>query len=440
MTNKERLELARWAIAQCRKAGADDATVDIAFQRDVSVEHRDRRVEQLTESTQNSLSLVLFMGGRCSTHSTNDLRRDSLSSFVEQAVAMTRYLAPDPDRTITDPKYCQGGEKRDLKLVDPAYESVTAEDRVRMARDCEEAVRAACSDLVSCTGNYSDSYTESVKVLSNGFEGEESGTYFSAYADVTLQGDKGALVDDYEEGGGIFRREIPSPEFLGRRAVERARTKFGQTKIASGMYDMIIENRAGSRMVGGIIGALNGTSLYRKSSFLLDKLDQKIAGDKLSIIDDPFIESATGSRLFDGDGMATHRRVLVDKGILKAYLIDWFYSRKLKTDPTTGGSSNLVYEYGDKSLDGLITQAKKAILVTSFVGGNSNNTTGDFSYGLIGQYVEDGKLIRPLNEMNVSGNFLELWAQLVEMGNDPYLNSSNRRPSMYFKDVQFAGL
>lgn len=440
MTNKERLELARWAVGQCQKAGADDASADITFERSVSVEHRDHKIDQLSESTQNSLNLQVYLGGRFSSHTTNDLRKDSLSSFIEQAVAMTRYLAPDPDRAITDARYSQGMEQRDLKLLDPAYDSVSAEDRVRMARECEEAVRAASDKLVSCTGSYSDSYTESVKVLSNGFEGENRETFFSASADVTLQDDKGVRVDDYEYGGGMFRRDVPTAEFLGRRAVERTKAKFDQTKIASGPYDMIVENRAGSRMLGGITGAMSGTALYRKSSFLLDKLGQKIAGDKLSIIDDPFIESAMGSRLYDGDGMAARRRVMVDKGVLKAYFIDWFYSRKLKTEPTTGGGSNLVFEYGDKPLEGLIAQAKKAILVTSFVGGNSNSTTGDYSYGLIGHYIEDGKIIHPVNEMNVSGNFLELWAQLVEMGNDPYLLSPNRRPSMYFRDVQFAGL
>ena len=440
MTNKERLELAHWVAGQSKNAGADDASVTITFSRDVNVDHRDRKIDQLTESTQNNLSLSIYLGGRFSNHTTCDLRRETLSGFIEQAVAMTKYLTPDPDRVITDFKYCQGVEHRDLKLLDPAYERVTAEERVRFAQDCEEAARTAAGEVVSCTGNYSDSYSETAKVLTNGFEGERATTSFSAYVDVTLQDGSGVRVDDYEEGGGAFRTAIPAPDFLGRRAVERTRARFGQIKMASGTYDMIVANRTAGRMIGGITGALNGQSVYRKNSFLIDKLEQKIFSEKLTIIDDPFLESGFGSRLFDVDGMAVHRRVMVDKGVPKAYFIDWYYSRKLKMEPTSGGSSNLVYEYGSMSLDDMIKQAKKAILVTSFVGGNSNGTTGDFSYGLLGQYVEDGKIIHPVNEMNVSGNFISLWNSLVEMGNDPYLSSSNRRPSLYFKDVSFAGL
>jgi PmbA protein len=440
MNNKERLELAHWVAGQSKKAGADDASVTITFSRDVNVDHRDRKIDNLTESTQNNLSLSIYLGGRFSNHTTCDLRRDTLGAFIEQAVAMTRYLTPDPDRVITDFKYCQGIQPRDLKQLDPAYERVTAEERVRLARDCEEAVRAAAGDLISCIGNYSDSYNESVKVLTNGFEGEKSSTSFSAYADVTLQDIKGVRLDDYEEGGGCFRTTIPSPEFLGQRAVERTRARFGQVKMPSGTYDMIVANRTAGRMIGGITGALNGQSVYRKNSYLIDKLEQKIFSEKLTIIDDPFLESGFGSRLYDGDGMAAQRRVMVDKGVPKAYFIDWHYSRKLKMEPTTGGSSNLTYEYGTKSLEDLIRMAKRAIVVTSFVGGNSNETTGDFSYGLLGQYVEDGKIIHPVNEMNVSGNFVTLWNNLLEVGNDPYLTSANRRPSLYFKDVSFAGL
>ncbi|MCP4706699.1 MAG: TldD/PmbA family protein, partial [candidate division Zixibacteria bacterium] len=112
----------------------------------------------------------------------------------------------------------------------------------------------------------------------------------------------------------------------------------------------------------------------------------------------------------------------------------------LNWEPTTGGSSNLVFEYGSKSRDDLLAQMKKGILVTGFIGGNSNSTTGDFSYGIIGKYVEDGKIVKPIYEMNVSGNVTELWNKLTDVGNDPYTYSSWRRPSMYFKDINFSGV
>lgn len=440
MTNKERIELAHWVVGQTRKAGADDATVNIDFNRAVQIKHQSRQLDQLKESTQNSLSLNIYLGGRWSSHSTNDLRRDGLSSFVTEAVAMTKYLSPDPDRTLTDPKYYEGMQELDLKLSDPDYGDVTSEARVKFAKDCEEATLAQSDKVVTCAGNYYDTRYESVKVHSNGFEGQTSGTYFQAYAEVTVMGEGESRLDDYAVSVGLFRKDLITPEEIGRKAYERAMAKSGQAKIESGTYDMIVDNRSMSRLLGGMYGAMSGSNLHRKNSYLMDKIGEKIGSEKLTIIDDPFVVSGLGSQLYDGDGMASRKRTIIEKGVLKEYNINWFYSQKLKMEPTTGGMSNVLYEYGTKSLDEIIATAGKAILVTSFVGGNSNGTTGEFSYGLIGHLVEDGKIVKPINEMNVSGSYVDLWHQLVEVGNDPYLLSSNRRPSMHFKDIEFAGL
>jgi len=414
--------------------------VDIGYSRDIEIEHRDGKLDQLKESTESSLNLTLYVQNRYSSHSTNDLRREALSKFISEAVAMTKYLAQDPDRRITDPKYYQGRQQLDLKLYDAAYESVAAEDRVRLARECEQAARAAGEKVLTATGYYSDSLSGSVKVHSNGFEGERHGTTFSIGVEASVQGEGGTRPSDWDERTVRFVREFPQPAVLGENAVRRALARIGQTKIASGVYDMVVENRTASRLLGPLFGPLSGSGLYRKNSYLDGRLGQKIASEKLTLIDDPFIESGLGSRLYDGEGMSTRKRVIIDKGVLRTFLIDCYYGRKLKMEPTGAGTSNLVFEYGTRSLDELVAQMTRGILVTNFVGGNSNSTTGEFSFGVAGLLVENGRVVQPVNEMNIAGNFLEFWQQLAEVGNDPYIYSSTRRPSMYFKDVQFAGL
>jgi PmbA protein len=203
---------------------------------------------------------------------------------------------------------------------------------------------------------------------------------------------------------------------------------------------MIVENRAGSRILYALYGPMQARSLQQKNSFLEGKLGERIASEKLTLIDDPFIISGLGSRLFDGEGMATKRRVMIEKGILKSYYIDCYYGKKLDMEPTVGSSTNIVMEPGSKSLDDMIKETGKGILVTRFIGGNSNSTTGDFSTGIFGKYIENGEIIKPVSEMNISGNHLEAWNQLTDVGNDPYEYSSWRRPSMYFKDIQFSGI
>jgi len=440
MKRKERLELANWAISQAQKSGAGEVSVDLSHSRDIEVGFRDGELEKLKESTQNSLGLSIYVNSRYSSHSTNDIRKESLEKFIEEAVAMTRYLNEDPFRSLPDPKYYKGQKDVDLHINDSDYEKITSGRRVKIASEIEKIASAQSDKIISCTSGYSDTFYESTKVQSNGFEGERRGTCFSAGAEVTVKDKKEGHPEDWDWRTVRFYKDLPSPETLAKSAGKRALRKIGQDKIRSGLYDMIIENRAGWRIFYSIYRPLQGSSLQQKSSFLEGKLDQKIGSDKLTLIDDPFIESGMASRLYDGEGMAAKRWVMIDKGVLKSYYIDTYYGKKLGMKPTSGSATNVVLDYGKKSLDEMVKGMKKGILVTGFIGGNSNSTTGDFSFGIIGVYVEDSKIIKPVNEMNISGDLADLLNQLVEVGGDRYTYSSLRLPSMYFKDVQFSGI
>ncbi len=440
MKNKERLELAKWVIAKAQKHGADNAAVNISGSREVDVQFRDRKMEKLQESTSQSLSLAVYSKNRYSSHSTNDLRKSSLEPFIEEAVGMTKYLGEDPYRTLPDPKYYEGAQEIDLDQYDDSFDDVTSDERIRIAKEIEEAALSKSDEIISCTAGYSDGLYESTKVHSNGFEGSNAATGFSASAEVTVaDGDKGR-PEDYAYASVLHKRDFPDLSELGAEAVRRAVAKVGQTKLESGNYDLIIENRAATRFLYAMYGPMTGRSLQQKRSFLEGKIGQKIASDKLTVVDDPLIRGGQGSRLFDGEGMAAKKRTIIDKGVLRSYYIDYYYAQKLGTEPTTGGASNLIIEPGEKSLDQLIAGVKKGILVTGFIGGNSNGATGDFSYGLVGQLIEDGKIVKPVNEMNISGNLTEIWDKLVEMGNDPFPYSAWRRPSMSFSDVFLSGV
>ncbi|MDH3890024.1 MAG: TldD/PmbA family protein [candidate division Zixibacteria bacterium] len=440
MNKTETYELAGWIVAQAKKAGADEASVNISKSRDIEIDCRERKVEKLKESTQNSLSLSIYANSRYSNHSTNDLSRAALGTFVSEAVAMTKYLSEDPFRTLPEAKYYQGRETRDLHIFDPSYEGLSSDARVALAREVEDAALAESDKIISTTASFSDSFFETVKVHSNGFEGDRIGTSFSIGADATVRGNGDARPEDWDWRTVRFRKDLPAGEVIGKQAVQRALRKIGQTKLDSGRYDMIVENRAGSRLLGALIGPMNARSLQQKRSFLEGKLGQKIGSEKLTIIDDPFIDYGMGSRLYDGEGMATRKRVMIDKGVLKSYYVDTYYGKKLGMEPTTGSTSNLVFDYGDQSLDEMVKGLQRGILVTNFIGGNSNGTTGDFSFGIMGILIENGEPVKAVNEMNISGNSTELWNQLVALGNDAYPFSSWRRPSLYFKDVQFAGV
>jgi PmbA protein len=440
MNKKERLELANWVAAEAKKSGANEVGVDVSYNREIQVEFRDGKIDQLKESTQSSLNLSVYVNSRYSSHWTNDMRKDALGKFIQEAVAMTKYLNQDLFRSLPDPKYYRDQKKIDLKVNDPSYEKVTSENRVKMAQEIQQVASAQSDKVISCTSGYSDTFYETTKLNGNGFEGNSEGTFFSAGAEITVKDERGGRPEDWERATVRLYKELPKPESLGEKAARRALSKIGQTKLESGLYDMIVENRTIERLFYSLYGPMQGRALQQKSSFLEGKLGQRIGSDKLTLIDDPFIPYGLGSSLFDGEGMASKRRVIIEKGILKSYFIDSYYGKKLGMEPTSGSSSNLILDCGTKFLDEMIGGMKRGILVSGFIGGNYNSTTGDFSYGIMGKYIENGEIIQPVNEMNITGNSMDLWNQLVEVGNDPYTYSSWRLPSLYFRDVQFSGI
>lgn len=309
-----------------------------------------------------------------------------------------------------------------------------------MASAIEAAAMAQSDQIISSTAGYSDSHSEEVRVHSNGFEGAEESTVFSAGAEVTVKDGESGRPEDWFYATTRFRNELLDPETLGKNAAQRALRKIGQKKLESGRYVMVVENRAGRQLLRAMGEPLSGRALQQKSSFLEGMLGKKIASEKLTVIDDPFVEKGLGSRFFDGEGLAAQRRVFIEKGVLRHYAIDDYYGKKLGMEPTSGDPSNILLEYGTRSLEEMIAGVKRGILVTDFIGGNSNSTTGDFSFGIVGLLIEDGKTVRPVNEMNISGNLKELWNQLTDVGNDPYPYSSVRMPSVRFEEVDFSGL
>lgn len=440
MNKKDRLELAQWVVLQTRNRGAEQAAVVLNNTRSVEVEFRDRKLDKLTESTRNSLNLEIYANQRYSGHSTNDLQKSSLERFIDEGVRSTKYLTKDEFRALPDPKYYPGKLTADLKIHDEAFEAVDTPGRVKMAAAIEGAAMAQSDAIISTTSGRSDSHYENVRVHSNGFVGESEGTEFSAGAEVTVNDKDGGRPEDWYWASTRFHQDLPDPEFLGKAAAQRALRKRGQKKIASGRYVTIVENRSGGRLIGMLMSPMSARALQQKASFLDGMLGKKIASAPLTMIDDPLVEQGLGSRLFDDEGLASHKRAVIEQGVLREYFVDNYYGKKLGIEPTTGSSSNLVFAYGNRTLDEMLKGVKGGILVNGFIGGNANSTTGDFSLGIVGMLIEDGVLTQPLHEMNISGNNKEFWNQLVEMGSDPYPYSAWRIPTMMLEGVSFSGV
>jgi len=440
MTEKERLELAHWVIERATKLGAQEVKVSISKSRDVEVEFRDQQLEKLKESTQNSLSMNLYVDQRYSSNSTNDLRKESLTQFIENTVAMTKYLTPDKFRSLPDPKLYENRPESDLEIYDLRQTEIDSPKRVAIAREIEAVAHSQSKKIISTTAGYSDGISESTQVHSNGFEASRISTYFSTGAEVTIKDADDRRPEDYYYVTTRYFDSLLSPEEIGKKAAERALSKIGMKKISSRKCTMLIENRTARRFIYALFQPLSGRALQQKQSFLEGMLNQKIAAEVLTIIDDPFVPQGLGSRLYDHEGISAQKMMVIEKGVLKNYYIDTYYAKKLGVDPTFGSQSNIVFQLGNRNLDQMVADTKSGILITSFIGGNTNPTTGDYSLGLQGILIEDGKLIHPVNEMNISGNLKDALTALVEVGTDPYPYSSVQTPSLRFEGIDFSGI
>jgi len=432
------IELADRSVEHLKKSGAKEAAVVIGRGRSVECEIREKKVEKLQESAAASLSVAVYADGRYSGHSTNDLRWEKVAKFLDDALALTKLLEPDPFRQLPDPKLYANRPTMDLGMADGNYGALETSTRKKTAREIEDAALAGGANIQSVTSFFSDGWGESFRVTSNGFRDREEYTSFSAGAEVTVRdGDK--RPEDYWYVSARKLAGVTDPPALGKIAAERALSRVGAKKIPGGSMDILVENRAAGRLLGFFLGATTAGALQQKRSFLDGKLGKKVVSDKLTVTDDPLIAGALGSRRWDGEGISAKKMPVLEKGILKNYFVDTYYGRKLGIDPTTGGWSNLVIEPGAQSFDALVKSMKRGIVVTSFLGGNSNSLTGDFSTGIQGWLVENGERAFPVSEMNLSGNHNDFWDKLAAIGSDPWMYSSVRIPSLKFEGVSVSG-
>jgi len=439
MITQEYKDLARWALKFALEKGCSDARISIYSGTNNSFEYRDTQLDKLEQSSENSMNIQLFVEERYASYSTNRMDKKELESFITKGIETARLLEKDGFRKLPGSDRYYKGNGKGLDTYDNSIDEVSVDDKIALLKSANEEVLGSDSRLISVSSSYSDGSNNSYMITSNGFEGEKATTYFSLFSETSMKGEGDARPSSDWYDSAIFWERLQKTGIC-KTAYERTLRKLGQEKIESGVFPMLVDNTQIANLLSPLISALYGSSIQQKNSFLIGKLGEAIASDKFTLIDDPHIPQARGARWYDGEGVATKKRSVIENGVLKMYYIDTYYGAKLSMEPTVQSPSVLTCRLGDKNLEQLLASMEKGIWVTGFNGGNSNSTTGDFSFGIEGFLIENGKIIKPINEMNITGNLLTLWKNIIEIGNDPRLISSWRIPSVVFDKVNFSGI
>lgn len=439
MISQEQKNIAQWAMDYALQKGCQSARVTIVTANNNSFEYRNTQLDKLHQSSENKLYVEVFVDGRYGSFSTNRIVQSELERFIQEGIASTKYLAQDLCRQLPDASRYYKADGTDLDLFDHSFSTINTDQKLDVARQAVEEIYESDSRIISVTSAYDDGVGAEYMITSNGFEAESNDSAFNLVVEVALKTESDARPESYWFDSAVYWSDLKKTG-IGKQALTRALRKIGQQKVKSGKYNMLLDNTIASRLFSPMISAMYGAALQQKNSFLLDKIGQKIASDKLTIIDTPHLKRAFGARRFDGEGVATKEQVIIDKGVLQMYFIDTYNSLKMNVEPTITSPSIINAEQGNKSFDELLKSLDSGIWVTGFNGGNSNPTTGDFSFGIEGFLIENGVATTPIGEMNITGNMLTLWADLAEVGNDPRNTSSWRLPSLLFGGVNFSGL
>lgn len=425
-------------LAEAKRQGASSAEVSVSVNQGLSVTVRLGEVETVEHNRDKGLALTLYFGKKSGSASTSDLSPSALRGCVTAAATIARYTAADEFSGLADPDQL-AQVIPDLDLYYPWKPSV--EQAIELSLDCEDAARAVDKRITNSEGATVYSYeSNDVYANSHGFLGATATTRHGISCAVVGQ-DASGMQRDYWHSAARDRNDLEDAVAVGRKSAERSVRRLGGRRLSTRQVPVVYEAPVASSLLSHFVGAIRGTSLYRRSSFLVDHLGKPVFSPQVRIYEQPFLKKALGSTPFDNDGVAPTNRDIVHEGILQGYVLDVYSARKLgmRSTGNAGGVHNLTIQSGDKDLDGLLRQMGTGLLVTELIGFGVNGVTGDYSRGASGFWVENGTIQYPVEEITIAGNLKEMFRKLVAVGNDVDRNGNIRTGSILIESMMLAG-
>ena len=449
-TSVDLREVATEAVRLAMQQGASAAEAVATDGSEFSTTVRLGQVETLKEAGSKAVGVRVFVGQSSASTYSSDLTPEGVKKMVESAVALARVTTADPMAGLPDPAEL-GKLEGNLGLYDDDVYSLSPEDRIDYARRAEKAATSVDARIVNSDGGSFDAAV-GYKVLANslGFVGDNRRSYCSVVAVPIAQIEGSAMQRDYWYSVSHSLKNLASPEEVGAIAAKRTLRRLGARKVKTAKVPIVFENTVSAALLGHIFEAVNGDSVYRGASFLTGKLNEKIAGENITIVDDGTMPGLFGTSPFDSEGVVSRRTNVIENGVLKSYLLNTYTAKKLGLK-TTGNASrglagtpgigpgNFFLQPGAKTLQQIIAEIKEGLFVTEFLGHGVNLVTGDFSRGASGIWIQNGELTFPVEEITVAGNLKEMLFNVSEIGSDLEFRSAVACPTLRIDGMTVAG-
>jgi PmbA protein len=452
MAELDLVDVARRLVEGAVAAGARAADAVVAESDGLSVGVRLGEVEKLKRARQRRAGLRVFVGDSTAIVSTADLTADGLAELAGLACGLARSTAPDPHAGLPDAAdlATNGAQGVDLALDDPAVGALAPETAIAWAREAESVALAASSEITNSEGAEAGADAGAVAYASShGFAGSYRGTHASLSVTPVGTRDGGMQRDSWYT---VHRHlsGLDTPAQVGAEAARRTLRRLGARRAPTCECPVVFDRETAATLLRHLAGAISGSALYRRMSFLLDRLGQPIASPAVTIVDDPLRPAGPASRPFDGEGVAQRRRTIVERGTLASYLLDSYSARRLGLrttghasrgvgDAPGAGPTNFHLTPGPHSPEAIIASVGTGLYVTELIGFGVNGVTGDYSRGAAGLWIERGELAYPVEEITIAGNLRDMLLAVEMVGNDLDPRTAVASPTIKIGRMTVAG-
>ncbi len=446
-------QLASDVVAKARKAGATDAEAVVYEGEEFGALVRLGQVEQLKESGSRAVGLRVFFGQRTASTSSSDFSAESIDKLVSGAVALAKITSEDP--FVGLPEAGEFGQvEENLGLYFEDVNEMPPAERIDIARRTEAVAMAYDTRITNSGGGDFDTATShKILVNSRGFVGEYRKSYCGFSASPIAQDEKG-MQRNYWFSNSRTTRLLESPEEIGQEAARRTLKRLGARRVPTQAAPVVFSPEIAKSIMGNIFDAANGDAIYRHATFFAEMLGERVAGENITVVDDGTMVfdgiGGFGTSPFDGEGLPTRRKVIVERGILKNYVMNTYTARKLGMASTGNasrglagnpgiGAGNFYLEAGTLTPEEIIADVKSGLYVTETMGFGVNLVTGDYSQGASGMWIENGEIAYPVEEITIAGNLKDMYRNIVAIGNDLVFRGASAAPTIRVEGMMVAG-